>query len=79
MTRMDKTRLAKLLPKLAPLFRNLRNETFVWQLCQTLLHSRGVFLGENPPKFREFFSALEERPGDLFAVLASWARCLDQI
>ena len=57
--------------KVAPLFRNLHNDRFVWVFCETVLHSRGVFLQPNESKYKDFFQAFKDS-GDFVAALTSW-------
>ena len=57
--------------KIAPSFRNLQNDRFVWLFCETVLHSRGVFLQPNERKYKEFLQTFKDS-GDFVAVLTSW-------
>jgi hypothetical protein len=58
--------------RLAPLFGKLLCESVVWEFCQRVLHSRGVFLRNDKRWFRKFFQAIEKRRSDPFDVLAKW-------
>ena len=53
------------------MFRNLHNDRFIWVFCETVLHSRGVFLQEDESKYKDFLQAFRDS-GDFVAVLTSW-------
>jgi hypothetical protein len=57
--------------KVAPLFRNLDNDKFVWAFCETVLHSRGMFLREDESKYNDFVQAFRDSR-DFVAVLNNW-------
>lgn len=64
--------------RLAPLFVEPLSEDIVWAFCQRILHSRGVFLRDDKPRFRKFLQALKKHRGKPFDVLAKWSEASEQ-
>lgn len=60
--------------RLAPLFRKLRNDAFVWAFCEQVLHSRGVFLRQDRRRFQRFIAETKKQHGKPHAILANWFR-----
>ena len=55
----------------APMLGNLENNEIVWAYCESVLHSRGIFLSEDVGRRKAFFNELKNS-GDLLEYLVKW-------